>query len=204
MANDVIRVNKAVVARQSVVWGPPLVAMLIMVVVAVLYLGEQPPILYLDTPFPTSNPVRQGGRINPHVFHCDDVSLPIFTITARRLVLSDPSGPSYQLEQGSIYYLPPVPSTDKDRGCAETITDEVVPETVPPGSYVLETYTRASGRWRDHIILGLSQPFDVLPSIPSQGPAGPKGETGETGASGPQGETGPIGPQGETGPESGF
>ncbi len=187
-----IVIPKAAILHQSVVFGPPIVVILLMLTVAVLYLLEQPPIRYLNSPFPTDTTVVSGGRINPQVFHCDDASRAIFTITARRLVPVQPGGAAVQMEPGSIYFLPPASSSSPDRGCIMTISDETVPANVPPGVYVMESYSRVSGRWRDFIVHGSSQPFEVI-AAPITGSQGPQGEIG------PQGETGPEGPRGQPG-----
>lgn len=76
---------------------------------------------------------------------------------------------------------------------SETQLVAQLPESLSPGSYLLQVSRKVGKRW------SITTPFYI--TLGRQGPKGDPGPQGEVGPQGPRGLTGPQGPTGLTGPQ---
>lgn len=117
------------------------------------YMYEPAPLRFLNSPFPTSDPVRSDEALSTVVERCNDLTTVLTTTVARRLV-NDDSGQLITLTPGGGIV---------DPGCS-TVTGGIgLPQGVPPGRYHVEQIVSVEGRWRTHQIPLRTQSFTVEP-----------------------------------------
>lgn len=118
------------------------------------YLVEKPPIRYLNSPFPTIDPVPADQPISTTVERCNDTPGQLVTTVPRQLV-NDDTGRIMSLVPGGGL----VPT-----GCT-TITGGIgLPQGVVPGRYHVEQMVLVEGRWRTFQIPVRTQTFTVVES----------------------------------------
>jgi hypothetical protein len=120
------------------------------------YMAEIPPLRFLNSPFPTNDPVGQDEALSTIVERCNDAGQVLTTTVARRLVNDD---------SGQLITLPPGGGI-VDPGCT-TVTGGIgLPQNVPPGRYHVEQIVSVEGRWKTHQIPLRTQSFTVVPGEP--------------------------------------
>jgi hypothetical protein len=120
------------------------------------YLYEPVPIRWLNSPFPTNDPVRPDEALSTVVERCNDSGQVLTAAVARRLVNED-SGQTLSLTPGANII---------DPGCT-TITGGIgLPQGVPPGRYHVEQIVSVEGHWHTFQIPLRTQTFTVLPGEP--------------------------------------
>lgn len=125
--------------------------------VGVLWLIEDSPIVYLNEPFPTRNPVLAGERLEPVIERCNESGRQIVTTNIRRLRSLD-TGAEYLMGYNIGLSNP---------GCATITGDAVVPPHLPAGRYRAHYNLQFSGRWRTFSVDQTSQEFEVVAAEPA-------------------------------------
>lgn len=114
---------------------------------------EQPPLQYLNVPFPTESPVHAGDPIPLTVERCNNSSEPLYLESARTLRNVD-TGRAYSLDSGAGVV---------DPGCSTAyVASSTVPLQAVPGRYVLSAVVRMRGTWKSFDVNYRSAEFEVV------------------------------------------
>ena len=123
------------------------------------FVFERPFLYYVNQPFPAASAVRAGEAVELFVERCSRSRHRRSYMTSHTMV---------NAKTGTAELLPDV-WIDIEPGCSTSISRiNVIPKNTQPGIYTVSGVALAEGIVLTHKVPWVSQPFEVLPALPTK------------------------------------